>query len=1265
MVERNKLSVAAAIVCLLLLEAVSFGTDYYVDPVSGNNSYSGTSTGNAWRTIAKVNSSYFAPGDRVLFKRGGVWRESLMPVSSGVAGAPVTFGAYGTGAHPVIAGSDNLTSGAYAWQRSARGTNEYFCNASGLNLPDAVWLNGAYCAKGTAGALGDHQWAWANNDGLGFSTVYLRDDSGNPGTSGVLVEAAARGYSVYASGKSYLTFDSLEVRHADDNGYGFGVMYFLSCQNITIRNCIVHDISTTGIHFNGTGSANHLVQNNTLYNALPTWDFSCLLGVYHTTGMTISRNTIYNAIGAVSVGLTVQGSSSGVTVEQNNIYNCRGDHIYLRDYSSNNIIRHNYLHDGAGNGVMIRQGANNNKVYGNLIVEAGSGIAITDADGATSGNLVCNNTCYHQTNSSAPGIVVAGNHVGTQIRNNCVRTNSNCALYIDGAAAGAVSSNYNCLYNTSSFRLVYYNGTNYLPGNFASYVSASGQDTSSKMLDPLFVNPGARDFSLQSTSPCLNAGTALGTAVSADLARGSTWPNGVQTLDQYSYGPWEIGAYVYGSAPASSSYTLSVSATNGTVAKTPNQTSYTSGQSVTLQAVPNSGYTFTGWSGALTGTTNPATLVMDSNKSVTANFTATTTTTRYTLSVSASNGSVTRTPNQTSYTFGQTVTLQAIPNSGYTFTGWSGALTGTANPATLVMNSNKYVTAYFTGAASGTKYALSVTAPNGSVTRTPNQTTYAAGQTVTLQAVPNTGYVFTGWAGAVTGMTNPATLVMNANKSVLATFARATAATSAYSANALSETVALAAQTQPAPETASDSLESAGDVVTTDGPTQVRTEANEPALIASAPDAVPQYVFGPGRSICADQTDLVQGKPATVRDEQGSLWVVWQAGSPGQRQIYAARVQSDANTPGAPVQISQGAGDHCNPAVTLDWTGTFCAVWQEDARGVWNVSFSTSLDGRTWSAPTPVADSNSNQVNPAIAAGSQPTGLVAVAWQDDRAGNQDIYVARSMDALATVEVSAVTSDANDQTEPAVAIDGQDRTSVLWTDARNSSTDIYGATSDRGPWTNVPVTAGTSNQFHPALAAGATGSVLYLAWVDDIGGDTDIFYAASAGLPGSPLAGADLVDDKSKAEQQAPVVAAAAGTDGTERVYVCWQDGRGGAYRSGTRLYLADVSPGSVSTNLLVGDEAGSSQSDAALGADAHGNPYVVWTNENAKGRQVYYAGAAREDSASGAASKAPAAPYTAAPAQGAATLTDTSAPSEAVPLPLDEPSEPRASRGDS
>ena len=65
------------------------------------------------------------------------------------------------------------------------------------------------------------------------------------------------------------------------------------------------------------------------------------------------------------------------------------------------------------------------------------------------------------------------------------------------------------------------------------------------------------------------------------------------------------------------------------------------------------------------------------------------------LTTTAVNGTLTRNPNQTNFTMGQSVTLTAIPNAGYTFSGWTGSTNGLTNPLTLVMNTNNNITALF------------------------------------------------------------------------------------------------------------------------------------------------------------------------------------------------------------------------------------------------------------------------------------------------------------------------------------------------------------------------------------------------------------------------------------------------------------------------------------------------------------------------------------------------------------------------------------------
>mgnify|MGYP002712954886 CR=1 FL=1 len=58
----------------------------------------------------------------------------------------------------------------------------------------------------------------------------------------------------------------------------------------------------------------------------------------------------------------------------------------------------------------------------------------------------------------------------------------------------------------------------------------------------------------------------------------------------------------------------------GTITATPDQVAYDPASSVTLTAVPATHWNFDSWSGDLTGTNNPETLLMDTDKTVTANF---------------------------------------------------------------------------------------------------------------------------------------------------------------------------------------------------------------------------------------------------------------------------------------------------------------------------------------------------------------------------------------------------------------------------------------------------------------------------------------------------------------------------------------------------------------------------------------------------------------------------------------------------------------------
>jgi hypothetical protein len=227
-----------------------------------------------------------------------------------------------------------------------------------------------------------------------------------------------------------------------------------------------------------------------------------------------------------------------------------------------------------------------------------------------------------------------------------------------------------------------------------------------------------------------------------------------------------VAAEIRSGATAPAPVSLSVSTSGGgQVSVNPPGGSYAPGTTVTLTALPDPGYAFTGWSGALGGSANPIALLMDANKSVLASFGPASA--QYSVTVQpATGGSVTLSPPGGVYAAGTLVTVTAVPTSGYRFGSWSGALSGTSNPTSLVVDANKTL-----GASFVRQYPVNVsTTGSGSVTLNPPGGLYDVGSVVTLTAVPGPGASFLGWSGALGGLANPTTIVVDASKSVTANF---------------------------------------------------------------------------------------------------------------------------------------------------------------------------------------------------------------------------------------------------------------------------------------------------------------------------------------------------------------------------------------------------------------------------------------------------------------------------------------------------------------
>jgi len=114
-----------------------------------------------------------------------------------------------------------------------------------------------------------------------------------------------------------------------------------------------------------------------------------------------------------------------------------------------------------------------------------------------------------------------------------------------------------------------------------------------------------------------------------------------------------------------------------------------------LTAEPAEGWVFDRWEGDLTGNDNPIDIFVDEDKDVTAVFVQQDEE-EYELTVDLEGqGSVNVDPELDFYPEASEVTLTATPAAGWNFIRWEGDLTGSENPAIIIMDGDKFITSIF------------------------------------------------------------------------------------------------------------------------------------------------------------------------------------------------------------------------------------------------------------------------------------------------------------------------------------------------------------------------------------------------------------------------------------------------------------------------------------------------------------------------------------------------------------------------------------------
>jgi len=596
------------------------------------------------------------------------------------------------------------------WQVSM-GTQPY--DGQGVVIVNGV--RGTYqTSMGALTSNGD--WYWANDN------IYLYETSNPSG-----VEVGTRNAAIQMIAKNYITVENLEL-------YG-AVAADLYAQNSNNLSILDNTIINTGnsFAFDGgndassillNGSSNSLIQGNSI-----TYGYQGIQISGYGSGTNSTNDIKGNIVGYMDYEGIILSNYGGTgpidnTIENNQVSYCAQNKndaggIYTYGAGAGNVIRYNLSYNnGTANmqaeGIEVDTYSATTTIYGNIAYgNTDGGIDLTG-----SGHLVYNNTLYNNDtqswNAGELNFYNVTNCMGMTVENNIAYASPGKSAIVIAPECETGQTINNNLYYGSAASPFDWGYTNY---NFVGWKQNSGQDANSLNANPLFTDLSgsystSTDFTLQSSSPAIDAGLNLGTSYDMGLDPASTWPSSIILDNQNSFGAgWEMGAYVYTqtstpsvsiTAPTASSTvsgTISVTATSSAVspASISSVQFYLDGSPLG-SAVTSSPYTISWNTGTATNTSHTLYALATDNYSNTATSTS--------ITVTVSNQAVLSVPTSTlnfSAAHGSTATSTqsvVVTNAGATSTtlNWSASSTQswlTFSPASGSLSGNATTSASF------------------------------------------------------------------------------------------------------------------------------------------------------------------------------------------------------------------------------------------------------------------------------------------------------------------------------------------------------------------------------------------------------------------------------------------------------------------------------------------------------------------------------------------------------------------------------------------
>jgi hypothetical protein len=467
------------------------GNVYYVSP-SGDDNDTGITPDSAWRTIGKINSESFQPGDNILFERGGTWNQTIQISSTGTPDLPITFGAYGSGEKPTIDGQGTLS----------------WCISSD-NQADHIVIDGLHLIR-------------CGDPGLAPSSPTFEE------WHGCIVSSENDGWTIRNS-----EFEDCGQRAIFARGDPTG--------SSAAKDWIIEDNIIGTVSLNGSRGSDqvaillrgldHPVVRRNVLSPVHTSAISCNTGGQAKTGAECSYPDFY----------------------ENEVTNAAGCNIYV-SWTDHAKMHHNYIHDSRGAGICASYDSDYAEIYYNIIHDLedyegthynGIDINLDSDDGMIYNNVVIDVAYVNITIENLSWDNQSRSSDGWTIRNNILDARGNnpaevpIAIYPD---CTDITISNNIYIPNDTFWGGGYVGRwygEYMKFEYDEWQNASGDQDSmvvNPLLDQIFVNDVNHDYHLTPSSPAIDNGYLIVQSIDFE---GNPVPQGNAP---------DIGAYEYGAS---------------------------------------------------------------------------------------------------------------------------------------------------------------------------------------------------------------------------------------------------------------------------------------------------------------------------------------------------------------------------------------------------------------------------------------------------------------------------------------------------------------------------------------------------------------------------------------------------------------------------------------------------------------------------------------------------------------------------------------------